>query len=108
MNVAVVAVPDGATLLDDTGRLRTDEVRTAIAVRLSVVEQHLRQTPYPPCLFAGQPRWRLLAVLYRNHVQVIELPEPGGEQVLLRLAAWLISASQDRMILEFVAEGLTG
>jgi diacylglycerol O-acyltransferase len=96
INVAAVAILDGGTLLDDTGRLRMDEIRTAVAARLPAVPR-LCQTPYLPGLFAGRPRWRASSGFrIEDHVQITELPEPGEEQELLRLAARLITRPFDR------------
>jgi diacylglycerol O-acyltransferase len=90
VNVAAVAVLDGATLLDGAGRLRTADIRSAVAARLPAVPR-LHQTPYLSGLFGGRPRWRD-ATRFRieDHVQVAEIAEPGGEDALLNLAAELI------------------
>ncbi|MDI6105872.1 wax ester/triacylglycerol synthase family O-acyltransferase [Actinoplanes sp. NEAU-A12] len=96
INVAAVAILDGEALLDDTGRLRTAEIRSAVAARLPAVPR-LRQTPYLPGLFAGRPRWRDASRFrIEDHVQVAELAEPGGEEALLRLAGRLITRPFDR------------
>jgi diacylglycerol O-acyltransferase len=89
-NVAAVAI------LDDGGRLSTDELRAAVAARLPAVPR-LRQVPLLPGRFGGRPRW-IAAPRFRidEHVRMVRFSGPGGDEALLRLAAELVTQPLDR------------
>ena len=82
-DIGVVAVAEGAGLLDGNGRLRIDAVRCQVERRLHLVPR-FRQVLYRPSWGLGWPVWadaRRFNVA--DHVRVFPLPAPAGEAQLL-------------------------
>jgi len=83
-DIGVVAILDGTRLFDGEGHLRVGQVREAIAGRLHLVPR-LRQIVYRPRRALGRPLWvDVRSFDIADHVRVLPLPEPAGEQLLLR------------------------
>ncbi|MFI5911889.1 wax ester/triacylglycerol synthase domain-containing protein [Dactylosporangium sp. NPDC051541] len=94
MHVAVVAVLDGRTLLDDAGDPRMSEIQdrlrdgVAAAPRL---RQMIRRRPLGRARWSGDPAFRI-----ERHVSAVVLEPPGGEAELLRAAERLLAAPLPR------------
>ena len=72
--IGVVAMVDGDGLLDPTGRDRLDQIRRAIAGRLTFVPR-LRQRVCTPLPWLGGPLWvDVPAVDLAHHVQAAGCP----------------------------------
>jgi hypothetical protein len=57
-HIGVIAMLDADRLLDPTGRVRLDEVRSAVAARLGLVPR-LRQRVWSPPSWLGGPLWAM-------------------------------------------------
>ena len=96
MQVGILAVLDGRTLLDPTGRLRLAEVRRAIEGRLAGVPE-LRRMVFRPGKLAGRPLWiDDPAFRIDRHVDEVALPPPGDEAMLMTLVEKLVAPPLDR------------
>jgi diacylglycerol O-acyltransferase / wax synthase len=88
-DIGVLAVLDGAPLLDGDGRVRVDEVRRRLEPRLHLVPR-LRQLLYRPRWGLGWPLWVDAASFdLADHVRVHPLAPPGDEAQLLAACAEL-------------------
>ncbi|HSO55370.1 MAG TPA: wax ester/triacylglycerol synthase domain-containing protein, partial [Actinomycetes bacterium] len=88
-DIGVLAVLDGARLLDGDGRVRVDEVRRRLEGRLHLVPR-LRQLLYRPRWGLGRPLWVDAASFdLAEHVRVHPLAPPGDEAQLLAACAEL-------------------
>lgn len=95
-DVGAVAVLDGSTLLDATGRFRLDAVREAVERRLPLVPR-LRQVLQEPSRGLGWPLWVDAADFdLIDHVRVARVPEPGDEAQFLRVVERLRRRRLDR------------
>jgi len=84
-HVAILAVAEGGPLHDPDGRLRVAAVRQELAGRLQLVPR-LRQRVLCPRVGQGLPLWvDDPGFDLANHVQVVQVPAPGGERELLEL-----------------------
>ena len=82
-DIGVVAVADGARLVDGNGRLRVDAVRRRVEPRLHLVPR-FRQVLYRPSFGLGWPVWvDARSFDIADHVCVFPLPAPAGEAELL-------------------------
>ncbi len=91
-----LAVLDGSSLLDPDGRFRIEAVREVIAARLHLVPR-FRQLLSMPRRGLGGPLWiDAPAFDLSDHVQVVPLPAPGGEDALLLAAEQLRCRRLDR------------
>jgi WS/DGAT/MGAT family acyltransferase len=96
MNVAAVAILEGAPLLDPTGELALERVRVAVERRLHLAPR-LRQALFTPRFGLGPPLWIDDASFdIREHVHARPVPAPGDEGTLLRLCAELNRPPLDR------------
>jgi diacylglycerol O-acyltransferase len=82
-DIGVLAVVDGARLLDGDGRLRIDVVRRRVEPRRHAVPR-FRQVLYRPSFGLGWPVW-IDAPCFNvaDHVRVFPLPARAGEAELL-------------------------
>jgi diacylglycerol O-acyltransferase / wax synthase len=88
-DIGVLAIMDGAPLLDGDGRVRVEEVRRRLEPRLALVPR-FRQRLYRPRWGLGWPLWVDAAAFnLADHVRVHPLPPPGGEAELLAACARL-------------------
>ena len=88
-DIGVLAVLDGARLLDGDGRVRVDEVRRRLEPRLHLVPR-LRQLLCRPRWGLGWPLWVDAASFdLADHVRVHPLAPPGDEAQLLAACAEL-------------------
>lgn len=98
-HVAVVAILDGAVLLDDTGRLRLEHIRQRLDARLVRVPE-LRRRLHRGGPFGGRPVWVDDEDFdIASHVQAARLDPPGAlgdERRLLEWTADLLRALLDR------------
>jgi diacylglycerol O-acyltransferase len=82
-DIGVIAVADGARLLDGNGRLAIDAVRRQVEPRLHLVPR-FRQVLYRPSWGLGWPVWVDAQCFdVADHVRVFALPSPAGEAELL-------------------------
>ena len=82
-DIGVVAVAEGAGLLDGNGELRIDAVRRRVEPRLHLVPR-FRQVLYRPSFGLGWPVWAdAQRFNVADHVRVFPLPAPAGEAQLL-------------------------
>jgi WS/DGAT/MGAT family acyltransferase len=96
MHVGAVAVLDGRPLCGLDGRLRLAEIRAELGRRIAGVPE-LRRVLYRPGPPAGRPLWTDdPAFRVERHVTEVELPPPGDEEALLRLAEDLLRPLLDR------------
>jgi diacylglycerol O-acyltransferase / wax synthase len=96
MHVGAVVVLDGHSLLRADGRLRLAWIRAEIERRVAGVPE-LRRVLYRPGPLAGRPLWTDdPAFRVERHVTGVELPPPGDEEALLRLAEELLLPMLDR------------
>ena len=96
MHQAVLAVADGATLLDAAGRVRIDDVRAHFESRLERLPE-LRRRLRPTWFPLGTPTWEddpQFAI--ENHVRVASLASPGGLQMALAFAEAEMGRLMDR------------
>jgi len=83
-DMSVIAVLDGAPLLDGAGRVRVERVRDAITRRLHLVPR-LRQVVHYPRPGLGRPLWvDAPSFDVTEHVRVHPLPAAADEEQLLR------------------------
>jgi WS/DGAT/MGAT family acyltransferase len=93
---AGLAVLDGASLVDASGRLRFGELAERLARRAAGVRQ-LRQRVYVPGVLGGRALWVVDQQLdLRRHVFNAEVAAPGGDIELLDTAARLYGTLLDR------------
>jgi WS/DGAT/MGAT family acyltransferase len=89
VHVGSIAIFEAAPLLDGHGRLRIERLRSRVGARLGLVPR-LRQRVARVPFELGRPVWVDDPTFdIANHVDVVSLPPPGDEAVLLRLAAEL-------------------
>jgi diacylglycerol O-acyltransferase len=82
-DIGVLAVAEGARLLDGDGRVRIDAVRRRVESRLHLVPR-FRQVLYRPSLGLGWPVWVDAQCFdVAGHVRVFPLPSSAGEAQLL-------------------------
>ena len=95
-DIGVLAILDGSGLAGPGGRVRIEVVREVIAARLHLVPR-FRQLLYAPRPGLGRPLWvDAPAFDLADHVQVVQVPEPGDETALLRAAEQLRRCRLDR------------
>jgi WS/DGAT/MGAT family acyltransferase len=96
MHVGSVATFEAGPLLDGAGRLRIDDLRALVAGRLDLLPQLRRRVVWPP-LDLDRPRWEDDPTFdVAHHMDVVEAPAPGDDEVLQRLAAETWSERLDR------------
>ncbi|MBN2112610.1 MAG: DUF1298 domain-containing protein [Acidimicrobiia bacterium] len=91
-----VAILEGRALLDDSGRLRLDEVRHRLSRRLGRAPQ-LRRRLYVPGPMRGRPLWvddDRFAI--EHHVHEAEVPSPGDDTRLQETATRIYERLLDR------------
>lgn len=91
-----LAILDGGHLLDDSGRLRIEEITERLERRLSRVPE-LRRRAYVPGRFRGRPLWvddERFAIA--NHLKQVAVPAPGDEERFLDTAAAVYGQLLDR------------
>jgi diacylglycerol O-acyltransferase / wax synthase len=94
-DIGAIAMLDGATLVDATGRLRIEEVRDRIGARLPSLTR-FRQFLYMPRRGLGWPLWvDVDSVDLAHHVDVFPLENPD-EAALLAVCERLRRRSLDR------------
>ncbi len=82
-DIGVLAVVDGARLLDENGRLAAGRVRCQVEPRLHLVPR-FRQILYRPSFGLGWPVWAdAQSFDIAEHVRICPLPAPAGEGELL-------------------------
>jgi diacylglycerol O-acyltransferase len=95
-HVGGLAILEGAALLDASGELRLEEIRSRLERRLPAVPELRRRLHFPGPLH-GRPLWvdddRFCIA---NHVRVATVPAPGGEEQLLEAAARIYGDLLDR------------
>jgi diacylglycerol O-acyltransferase / wax synthase len=95
-DIGVIAVLDGAGLLDTDGRLRIKQVREAITGRLHLVPR-LRQIVYHPRRGLGRPLWvDVPSFDIADHVGVLPLAAPADQQNLLQACERLYQRRLDQ------------
>jgi WS/DGAT/MGAT family acyltransferase len=95
-DIGVIAVLDGATLLDEHGRFRIEDARKAIEHRLPRMRR-FRQVLLVPRRGLGWPMWvDAPAVDLTYHVRVLEVPAPADEKEILRAVEQLRRRRLDR------------
>jgi diacylglycerol O-acyltransferase / wax synthase len=95
-DIGAIAVLDGSSLLDATGRFRIEEVRDQIGSRLHLLPR-FRQRLYMPRLGLGWPLWvDVNSVDLARHVGVFPLDEGAGEAELLAACERLRRRPLDR------------
>jgi WS/DGAT/MGAT family acyltransferase len=88
-DIGVLAILDGARLVDGDGRVRVDEVRRRLEPRLHLVPR-FRQLLYRPRWGLGWPLWVDARTFdLADHVRIHPLPPPGDEAALLAACAQL-------------------
>jgi diacylglycerol O-acyltransferase len=88
-DIGVIALAEGARLLDGNGQLRVDAVRRQVGARLHLLPR-FRQVLYRPSWGLGWPVWvDAQSVDVGDHVRVFPLPPPAGEAELLAACAQL-------------------
>jgi diacylglycerol O-acyltransferase / wax synthase len=88
-DIGVLAVAEGARLLDGSGRLRIDAVRRRVEPRLHLVPR-FRQVLYRPSFMLGWPVWvDAHSFDIADHVRVFPLPTSAGEAQLLAVCEQL-------------------
>jgi diacylglycerol O-acyltransferase len=96
MQVAALAILEGAPLLDANGQPRLDLLREHLQRRLPLAPR-LRQVLVRPRVGLGPPLWADDAAFdLREHVQARAVPAPGDEAALLKLCAQLNQPPLDR------------
>jgi diacylglycerol O-acyltransferase len=91
-----LVILDGHRLLDESGQLRLDEIRSRLEGRLLRVPE-LRRRVYFPGLLRGRALWVDDAGFdIRNHVLETAIDPPGGQLQLLDTAARLHGTLLDR------------
>lgn len=91
MHVGALLVLEGAPLLDAAGHLRLEALRLRLARRAWRIPS-LRRVLYRPGFFLGPPLWvDAPAFAVEQHILQAEIPAPGREEQLLRLAEQLYS-----------------
>jgi WS/DGAT/MGAT family acyltransferase len=91
-----LAVIDGRALVDESGRLRLDELRARLGRRLSRIED-LRQRIHRPGRLQGGPLWvDDQRFTIEDHVHEAVVPSPGGDAELLGAAARAYEGLLDR------------
>jgi diacylglycerol O-acyltransferase / wax synthase len=94
--IGALAVLDGSDLLDSGGRFPIDAVRQATEARLHLVPR-FRQVLHVPRRGLGGPLWvDAPAFDLADHVRVTEVPAPGDDAALLRVAEQLRRRRLDR------------
>ena len=91
-----LGILEGRALLDDSGRLRLEEVRDRLGRRLGRAPQ-LRRRLHVPGPGRGRPLWvddDRFAI--SDHVHEAAVPSPGGERELLETAARIHERLLDR------------
>jgi WS/DGAT/MGAT family acyltransferase len=96
MHVGLVAVLEGRSFLEPTGRLKLAEIQQRIHDGLRAAPK-LRKVVYRPGPLAGRPLWvDDPALRIEHHVAQAAVDPPGGEEELLRLAERLMRTLLDR------------
>ncbi|MGE5137447.1 MAG: wax ester/triacylglycerol synthase domain-containing protein [Gemmatimonadota bacterium] len=86
-DIGALVVLDGRKLLGPDGRFRTEAVTAAVAARLHLVPR-FRQVLYVPPRRLGRPLWvDAPAFDIREHIRVVPVAAPGGEEQLLHAVA---------------------
>ncbi|HEU4947304.1 MAG TPA: wax ester/triacylglycerol synthase family O-acyltransferase [Kribbella sp.] len=96
MHVAALAILDARPLIDSTGRLRLDAIRTHVEQRTSQARR-LRQVLVRPRLGLGPPLWvddQGFAI--ERHIRTRALAAPGDEAALLAACGELNQVPLDR------------
>ena len=95
-HVAALATAEGATLLDDSGRLRMQQIGERLDRRTTRVPE-LRKRLFAPGLLRGRPLWIDDDHFdIKRHVFEFAVNPPGDEQQLLEAAAHLYDRLLDR------------
>jgi diacylglycerol O-acyltransferase len=95
-DIGALAVLDGSSLLDPSGRFRIEAVQEVIASRLHMVPR-FRQLLYVPPRRLGGPLWvDATAFDLTDHVAVLPVPAPGDEAQLLLAVEQLRRRRLDR------------
>jgi diacylglycerol O-acyltransferase len=95
-DIGVLAVLDGASLLDPDGRFRIETAREAVEARLHLVPR-FRQLLHVPRRGLGGPLWTdAPAFDLADHVRVAGVPAPGDEAALMFAVEQLRSGRLDR------------
>jgi WS/DGAT/MGAT family acyltransferase len=82
-DIGALALLDGTSLLDPTGRFRIEVVRAAIRSRLHLIPR-FRQLVYVPRRGLGGPLWVDTPYFdLREHVRELAVTPPGGEAEIL-------------------------
>jgi WS/DGAT/MGAT family acyltransferase len=82
-DIGGLAVLDGASLLDPSGRVRIDAIREQLGPRLHLVPR-FRQLLYGPSLGLGWPLWvDAPSFDLADHIRVYPVAAPGGQAQLL-------------------------
>jgi diacylglycerol O-acyltransferase / wax synthase len=96
MHVAALAIVEGAPLLDASGRLRLDTLRSHLERRLHLAPR-LRQVLHRPRLGLGPPVWADAPDFdIGTHVRARAIPAPGDEQTILEVCSELNEPPLDR------------
>jgi diacylglycerol O-acyltransferase / wax synthase len=94
--IGALAFLDGAGLFGAGGGFRVDAARQAVEARLHLLPRFRQLLQVPPKAQGG-PLWvDARAFDVAEHVQVVEVPSPGGEPDLVRIAERLASERLDR------------
>jgi WS/DGAT/MGAT family acyltransferase len=93
-HVGGLAVLDGAALVDDSGRLKLEEIRRRLELRLPAVPALRRRLHFPGFL-RGRPVWVDDDRFDIAH-HVVAVTVPGGEAQLLETAARIYGGLLDR------------
>ena len=95
-DIGALVLLDGTDLIDESGRLRIERLRAAIAARLPAVPR-FRQVLLTPRRGLGRPLWVDDAAFDLDaHVRVAPLPAPADEAALLRRVETLRRRRLDR------------
>ena len=95
-DIGALVILDGRGLVDADGRFRIEAVRAAVAARLHLLPR-FRQLLHVPPPAQGAPLWvDAPAFDLAGHVEVLQVPAPGGEAELLHVAERLVGRRLDR------------
>ena len=96
MHIAALALLDGRPLLDEVGRLQTEQIRRHVAERISDTER-LHQVLVWPKRRHRPPVWVDDSdFTVADHVRTRRLPPPGDEDTLLQVCGELNAPALDR------------
>jgi diacylglycerol O-acyltransferase / wax synthase len=96
LQVGILAVLDGRSLLDGAGRLRLDDIRREIDWRVARMPE-LRRVVFSPGLLAGGPVWlEDRAFRIDHHVSELGVPPPGDDAAMRSLVERVMARPLDR------------